>query len=71
VISGGVIITSLKNIIKEEGYRGMYRGLSPTIIALLPNWAVYFSVYGKLKDVLQSSGWFSFVTNLLCVVAYA
>jgi solute carrier family 25 folate transporter 32 len=68
---GGVIITSLKNIIKEEGYRGMYRGLSPTIIALLPNWAVYFSVYGKLKDVLQSSGWFSFVTNLLCVVAYA
>ncbi|EFH69687.1 mitochondrial substrate carrier family protein [Arabidopsis lyrata subsp. lyrata] len=52
---GGVIITSLKNIVQKEGYRGMYRGLSPTIIALLPNWAVYFSVYGKLKDVLQSN----------------
>ncbi|KAJ4869155.1 Nicotinamide adenine dinucleotide transporter 2 [Raphanus sativus] len=52
---GSVIITSLQNIVKNEGFRGMYRGLSPTIIALLPNWAVYFSVYGKLKDVLQSS----------------
>ncbi|CAN6937790.1 unnamed protein product [Brassica oleracea] len=52
---GSVIITSLGNILKKEGIRGMYRGLSPTIIALLPNWAVYFSVYGKLKDLLQSS----------------
>ncbi|CAN7129787.1 unnamed protein product [Brassica rapa subsp. narinosa] len=52
---GSVIITSLGNILKKEGVRGMYRGLSPTIIALLPNWAVYFSVYGKLKDLLQSS----------------
>ncbi|KAH0916063.1 hypothetical protein HID58_030509, partial [Brassica napus] len=52
---GSVIITSLQNIVKNEGFRGMYRGLSPTIIALLPNWAVYFSVYGKLKEVLQSS----------------
>ncbi|KFK41256.1 hypothetical protein AALP_AA2G105900 [Arabis alpina] len=52
---GSVIITSLGNIVKNEGFRGMYRGLSPTIIALLPNWAVYFSVYGKLKDLLQSN----------------
>lgn len=44
-LSGGVIINSLKNIVKEEGYRGMYRGLSPTIIALLPNWAVSTTFY--------------------------
>ncbi|CAH8358896.1 unnamed protein product [Eruca vesicaria subsp. sativa] len=53
---GSVIVTSLGNILKKEGVRGMFRGLSPTIIALLPNWAVYFSVYGKLKDLLQSNG---------------
>ena len=38
--SGNVIITSVQNIIKSEGLKGLYRGLSPTILALLPNWAV-------------------------------
>ncbi|KAF1889413.1 hypothetical protein Lal_00024738 [Lupinus albus] len=39
VVLGSIIITSLQNIFKTEGFRGMYRGLSPTILALLPNWA--------------------------------
>ena len=35
--AGSVIITSLENIIRTEGLKGMYRGLLPTILALLPN----------------------------------
>ncbi|KAL5553094.1 hypothetical protein UlMin_040495 [Ulmus minor] len=49
---GSIIITSLKDIIKTEGVKGLYRGLSPTLLALLPNWAVYFTVYERLKDLL-------------------
>lgn len=39
-LSGNVIITNLQSIVRNEGVRGLYRGLSPTLTALLPNWAV-------------------------------
>jgi hypothetical protein len=38
--SGSVIVGSLEQIFHREGLRGMYRGLAPTVLALLPNWAV-------------------------------
>jgi solute carrier family 25 folate transporter 32 len=34
---------------REEGLRGMYRGLGPIILGYLPTWAVWFTVYGKSK----------------------
>lgn len=53
---GSVIVTSFGQIFHKEGMRGMYRGLSPTILALLPNWAVYFAVYEQLKSRLSAAG---------------
>ncbi|XP_071686359.1 nicotinamide adenine dinucleotide transporter 2, mitochondrial-like isoform X1 [Rutidosis leptorrhynchoides] len=66
---GSVIITSLKTILAKEGPRGLYRGLAPTVAALLPNWAVYFAVYGQLKELLDShvdsSGHLTFGANMV------
>ncbi|RPB28597.1 mitochondrial carrier [Terfezia boudieri ATCC MYA-4762] len=38
-----------KMIWKEEGVKGMYRGLGPIILGYLPTWAVYFTVYERCK----------------------
>ncbi|XP_031401949.1 nicotinamide adenine dinucleotide transporter 1, chloroplastic isoform X1 [Punica granatum] len=51
-IKGSLIVGSLEQIFQREGIRGMYRGLAPTVLALLPNWAVYFTIYEQLKSLL-------------------
>jgi solute carrier family 25 folate transporter 32 len=40
---------------REEGLRGMYRGLGPIILGYLPTWAVWFTVYGKSKAFFSQS----------------
>ncbi|CAL4976122.1 unnamed protein product [Urochloa decumbens] len=51
---GRVIISGFQQILKNEGFPGLYRGLSPTIVALFPTWAVTFSVYNHVKGLLHS-----------------
>ncbi|CAL5208872.1 unnamed protein product [Lathyrus oleraceus] len=52
-VRGSLIVGSLEQIYHKEGLRGLYRGLSPTVMVLLPNWAVYFTVYEQLKKLLS------------------
>ncbi|KAL2945305.1 Nicotinamide adenine dinucleotide transporter 1 chloroplastic [Bienertia sinuspersici] len=56
-VKGRIIVSSLEQIFYKEGLRGMYRGLSPTVLALLPNWAVYFTIYEQLKRFLGTDGY--------------
>ncbi len=53
--SSGSILNGIRAIIAREGVGGMYRGLGPTLLALLPNWAVYFVVYDSLKRRLGAA----------------
>ena len=48
VVYSGMLGTA-RVIWREEGLRGMYRGLGPIILGYLPTWAVWFTVYGKSK----------------------
>ncbi|RUS31001.1 mitochondrial NAD transporter [Jimgerdemannia flammicorona] len=43
---------TLSRIWREEGIRGLYRGLGPTIFGYLPTWAIYFTAYDYYKELI-------------------
>ncbi|KAF9474038.1 mitochondrial NAD transporter [Pholiota conissans] len=44
------VLGTVKDILHENGVRGLYRGLGPTILGYLPTWAIYFAVYDGIKN---------------------
>ena len=34
---------------REDGLRGMYRGLGPMLLGYIPTWAIYLTVYNKMQ----------------------
>lgn len=36
-------------ILREEGLRGLYKGVIPVTVGYLPTWAIYFTVYERAK----------------------
>lgn len=46
---------TLHKILLDEGIRGWYRGLTPTMLGYLPSWAIYFSVYETMKSVVAEA----------------
>ena len=43
---------TVRRIWEQDGVRGFYRGLGPTIFGYLPTWAIYFTVYDAAKEQL-------------------
>ncbi|KAL8727384.1 MAG: hypothetical protein Q9166_006056 [cf. Caloplaca sp. 2 TL-2023] len=39
---------------REEGVRGMYRGLGPMLLGYVPTWAVYLTVYNKTQAFFRT-----------------
>jgi solute carrier family 25 (mitochondrial folate transporter), member 32 len=46
---------TMRKIWTENGVKGFYRGLGPTIFGYLPTWAIYFTVYDQCKTFLASN----------------
>jgi len=44
---------SMGTILREEGIKGLYRGLGPQLFGFVPNWAIYFTVYKDAKRKLE------------------
>jgi solute carrier family 25 (mitochondrial folate transporter), member 32 len=63
---GGVVYKGMlgtaRVIWRDEGIRGMYRGLGPIILGYLPTWSVWFTVYSKSKEYFSRTSGMS----LLC-----
>ncbi|KOS22785.1 Mitochondrial nicotinamide adenine dinucleotide transporter 1 [Escovopsis weberi] len=47
------LVGTARVILREEGIRGLYRGLGPIVLGYLPTWAVWFTVYNKSKVFLH------------------
>ena len=44
------LLGTARVIWRDDGVRGMYRGLGPMLLGYIPTWAVYMSVYDYSKD---------------------
>ncbi|KAL2355604.1 mitochondrial folate transporter/carrier [Cryomyces antarcticus] len=44
------MIGTAQTIWRQDGIRGMYRGLGPMLLGYLPTWAVYMSVYDSSRE---------------------
>lgn len=59
------LLSCLASIAKEEGILGLYRGLSPTLLGIVPFIAVNFTAYEMLREYIYSSSYIGFHQGLL------
>ena len=65
------VIPYLRQMIRTEGYGSLFRGLGPTLLGVTPSRAIYFAIYTKNKDFLNSSGKFAVESPVVHMLAAA
>lgn len=56
VLYSGMLGTA-RIIVREDGIRGLYRGLGPMLLGYLPTWAVYMTVYDSSREWYYAHGY--------------
>lgn len=60
---------TISTIFKEEGMRGLYRGVVPITVGYLPTWAIYFVVYEEVRSKTSPRfGHNSFLSNVISAI---
>lgn len=44
------MVGTARTIVRQDGFRGLYRGLGPMLLGYLPTWAVYMGVYDSSRE---------------------
>ncbi|PWY99050.1 mitochondrial carrier, partial [Testicularia cyperi] len=52
---GHDMIGALQEIVRTDGYRGLYRGLSPNVVGNSASWGLYFLWYTMIKEHMSKS----------------
>lgn len=65
------LLGTARTIVKEDGVRGLYRGLGPMLLGYLPTWAVYMTVYDGSREWFYQHGYSEGDTNKLVARIYA
>lgn len=47
------MVETVRSIVREEGLRGLYRGLLPNFLKVIPAVSIGYVVYEQLKSVLN------------------
>lgn len=47
------IINAFTTIYREEGVRGLYRGVTPNSVGAATSWGLYFFIYNSIKATIQ------------------
>ena len=45
------------HIVRNEGFRGFYRGMGPSVARVVPGAAVVFATYEQVRTLLRTAGW--------------
>uniref|UniRef100_A0A1I8C175 Mitochondrial folate transporter/carrier n=1 Tax=Meloidogyne hapla TaxID=6305 RepID=A0A1I8C175_MELHA len=58
-------LDAIRKIYLANGVRGLYRGITPAVVAAPLSWGLYFHFYNRIRSFTKTSPNYPFIDNLL------